>query len=111
MQLWMCTKKITSSILSVYTAVKEKLKPTPDKSHYTFNMRDISKTVQGICSAHPPATQDVISILRLWWHENTRVFADRLTNQTDRSILADLLKTQLEDIFETKTEDLFNAEV
>ena len=104
-------EKITSSILNVYIAVKEKLKPTPDKSHYTFNMRDISKTVQGICSAHPPATQHVLEILRLWWHENTRVFADRLTNPTDRTILADLLKTQLEEVFEVKPEDLFNAEV
>jgi len=103
-------QKIIESILRIYASVKEKLKPTPDKSHYTFNMRDISKTIQGICSAHPPATQDLLSILRLWWHENTRVFADRLTTPADRQMLADLLKSQVEETFEVKSQDVFNAE-
>eukprot|EP01022_Parablepharisma_sp_SALTPOND_P028499 TRINITY_DN71064_c2_g1_i1.p1 TRINITY_DN71064_c2_g1~~TRINITY_DN71064_c2_g1_i1.p1 ORF type:complete len:4083 (+),score=665.19 TRINITY_DN71064_c2_g1_i1:2435-14683(+) len=103
-------EKIIESILKVYASVKERLKPTPDKSHYTFNMRDISKTIQGICSAHPPATQDALSILRLWWHENTRVFADRLTTAADRAMLSDLLKSQAEETFGVKSEDLFNAE-
>ena len=102
--------KIIESTLKIYAVVKEKLKPTPDKSHYTFNMRDISKTIQGVCSAHPPATPDLPAILRLWWHENTRVFGDRLTNLTDRTMLSDLLKSQVEESFGVKAQDLFNAE-
>ena len=103
-------EKIINSILKVYTAIREKLKPTPDKAHYTFNMRDISKTIQGVCSAHPPATQNAPSMLRLWWHENTRVFGDRLTTAADRTILSELLGTEMKETFELSTEDLFNAE-
>ena len=31
------------STLEVYNTVAKELLPTPTKSHYTFNMRDISK--------------------------------------------------------------------
>ncbi len=102
--------KLLACILNIYAQVKDKLKPTPDKSHYTFNMRDVSKAVQGICSAHGPNTQEVVAIARLFWHESTRVFGDRLTNPKDRAMLADLLKSEVETGLTLKVEDLFNAE-
>ena len=39
---------ITRCTTIVYNAVKGKLRPTPAKSHYTFNTRDLSKVFQGI---------------------------------------------------------------
>ena len=39
---------VTRSSIAVYNAVKDRLRPTPNKSHYTFNTRDISKVFQGI---------------------------------------------------------------
>jgi len=41
---------VVDSTHVVFKAVAENLKPTPSKSHYTFNLRDISKIVQGVCS-------------------------------------------------------------
>jgi dynein heavy chain len=38
-------------VIEVYNTVKLKLKPTPAKSHYTFNLRDVAKCFQGICGA------------------------------------------------------------
>jgi dynein heavy chain, axonemal len=32
------------------------MKPTPSKSHYTFNLRDISKIFQGVVSANQKLT-------------------------------------------------------
>jgi len=34
---------IVEMTLKIYQTVMQKLKPTPNKSHYTFNLRDISK--------------------------------------------------------------------
>ena len=45
--LGLSDKLITSSI-DVYKTVCESLLPTPSKSHYTFNLRDLSKVFQGM---------------------------------------------------------------
>lgn len=42
---------LVSSVLSIYDTIRINLLPTPKKSHYTFNLRDISKVFQGVCSA------------------------------------------------------------
>jgi dynein heavy chain len=44
--------KLVEATKTVYSGVQTKLKPTPNKSHYTFNLRDISKIFQGACSAN-----------------------------------------------------------
>ena len=74
-------------MLRVYETVKAELLPTPSKSHYTFNLRDLSKVFQGICSASPKFTTEVVHVVRLWYHENMRVFHDRLTTAEDRQYL------------------------
>lgn len=63
------------------------LLPTPSKSHYTFNMRDIWKVFQGICSGHPKYTGDSVTFIKLWYNENMRVFHDRLTTELDRDYM------------------------
>ena len=65
--------------------------PTPSKSHYTFNLRDIWRVFQGMCSASPKHTVDVKNFLKLWYHENMRVFHDRLTTTEDRNYLKQML--------------------
>ena len=41
------TKQVVAASLDVYARCQEELLPTPAKSHYTFNLRDVSKVVQG----------------------------------------------------------------
>lgn len=36
--------------LDVYESVQKQLLPTPNKSHYTFNLRDVSKVFQVSCN-------------------------------------------------------------
>mmetsp|Transcript_20667 Transcript_20667/g.31543 ORF Transcript_20667/g.31543 Transcript_20667/m.31543 type:complete len:332 (-) Transcript_20667:728-1723(-) len=67
------------------------LKPTPNKSHYTFNLRDISRIAQGICIADRQHCREVLDLVRIWVHENKRVFGDRLIDDTDRKWLDTLL--------------------
>jgi len=60
------------------------MKPTPAKSHYTFNLRDFSKIIQGICLARKNEISEPDQMMRLWAHEATRVLGDRLINDDDR---------------------------
>lgn len=42
---------IVAATIGVYYASLESLKPTPEKPHYTFNLRDVSKVIQGVLMA------------------------------------------------------------
>jgi len=79
---------IISMTLRVYDNVLNgPLKPTPNKSHYTFNLRDISRIAQGICVADKGKANLPVHIIRQWVHESTRVFGDRLIDTKDRGWL------------------------
>lgn len=45
---------IVSATVDIYQAIKRDLLPTPAKSHYTYNMRDLSKVFQGIAMVGVP---------------------------------------------------------
>lgn len=60
--------KIIDSVISVYDKVKVDLLPTPSKSHYTFNLRDIWRVFQGICSANSKSLTSPQDLLKLWYH-------------------------------------------
>jgi len=60
------------------------MKPTPAKSHYTFNLRDFSKIIQGLCLVTKKEIEQADQMMRLWAHETTRVLGDRLINDEDR---------------------------
>jgi dynein heavy chain, axonemal len=47
---------LVDSTQNIFNAVAATLRPTPSKSHYTFNLRDISKVMQGVCAADPKET-------------------------------------------------------
>jgi dynein heavy chain len=41
-------KPIVNASVELYHRMAQELLPTPDKSHYTFNLRDLSKLFQGV---------------------------------------------------------------
>jgi dynein heavy chain, axonemal len=86
------------------------LKPIPRKSHYTFNLRDISKIFQGICSVTNQTVSAKIELIRLWYHENKRVFGDRLIENADRDWLDSELFRSSEEYFEAEKSDIYNTE-
>ena len=77
---------LSDSCLQVFEFAKQELLPTPSKSHYTFNLRDIWKVVQGICSANPKSINSTKALIHLWYHENMRVYHDRLVNKEDKDL-------------------------
>jgi len=101
---------LVAGSIEVYELICAQLKPTPAKFHYMFNLRDLSKVIQGIMMTKATSVGSVDSLAKLWVHEICRVFYDRLTNQEDKEWLGRLavtysgkyLKTQweYEDVFE-----------
>jgi dynein heavy chain len=68
-----------------------KFKPSSTKFHYSFTMRDISNVFQGLVTSKP-STLTEMEFIRLWFHECTRVFGDRLIDQNDVDAFNDVLK-------------------
>jgi dynein heavy chain len=69
--------------LSKAKMIQEQFRPTPAKSHYTYNLRDVSKIFQGIAKASPKAIKAENDMIKLWAHECLRVFSDRLISEAD----------------------------
>lgn len=42
------TKQLVQPTIELYSRITSELLPTPAKSHYTYNLRDMSKVFQGI---------------------------------------------------------------
>ncbi|XP_065087185.1 dynein axonemal heavy chain 6 [Ochlerotatus camptorhynchus] len=92
---------IIEAAVAVYERISEELLPTPKKSHYVFNLRDLSKCVQGILQADTSAYVNPIQMLRLFYHESMRIFYDRLICEEDKSYFKQLLQDCCEKYFET----------
>ncbi|KAF3826620.1 hypothetical protein GH733_009145 [Mirounga leonina] len=75
---------IVEAAVEIYNRMSVDLLPTPAKSHYVFNLRDLSKCVQGILQCDPGTIREEIQIFRLFCHECQRVFHDRLINNEDK---------------------------
>ena len=86
---------ITRASIAVYKSLVHELLPTPTKSHYLFNTRDLSKVIQGVTCATKQFYDSKESILQLWIHENLRVFSDRLCDDKDEVWLTRQMDTVL----------------
>ncbi|XP_067440238.1 dynein axonemal heavy chain 6 [Thunnus thynnus] len=80
-----CAGQIVDAAVEIYDRLSVDLLPTPAKSHYVFNLRDLSKCVQGILQCEPSQVRDKTQIFRLFCHECQRVFHDRLINNQDKT--------------------------
>jgi len=87
-----CTVESYKQIIKIFL-------PVPKKSHYIFNLRDLSKVFQGLSLATQKTLPELTSFIRLWVHEIRRVFSDRLLEEKDHiDFEALILNTITEDL-------------
>jgi dynein heavy chain len=86
-----CADQIVDAAVEIYGRMSTELLPTPAKSHYVFNLRDLSKCVQGILQVKSESIADKESVSRLFFHEAQRVFHDRLINNEDKQYFNTIL--------------------
>lgn len=55
---------IVNSAVEVYLKICAELLPTPAKSHYVFNLRDLSKSMQGVLQADAGYMRSPVAMLR-----------------------------------------------
>lgn len=84
--------KVVKATNKVFERIQEELKPTPLKTHYTFNLRDFSAVICGLTMAGKDSLTSANQLIRLWAHETCRVFGDRLINNDDRMWMLDCVK-------------------
>ena len=100
-------QKIVTATFKVYEKIQADLKPTPAKTHYTFNLRYFSKVVCGICLASKKDLKDTDTTIRLWAHECCRIFGDRLINNEDRMWMLECIKEFTRNPFGSNFDTLF----
>ncbi|CAI8029533.1 Dynein heavy chain 6, axonemal [Geodia barretti] len=84
-------ESIVRASVEIYGRMSTDLLPTPAKSHYIFNLRDLSKCIQGVLQADPGVIREHDQIFRLYCHEAQRVFHDRLINKEDKTYFYGML--------------------
>lgn len=55
---------IVNAAVEVYLKICSELLPTPAKSHYVFNLRDLSKSMQGVLQANAAYMRSPQAMLR-----------------------------------------------
>lgn len=94
--LAMYAEQIIKMAVDNYGEAKKVFLPTPTKSHYTFNLRDMSKVVQGMTMCGNECIEDKDYLVKLYMHETYRVFRDRLIDDNDKNLFNEMTTQTLE---------------
>ena len=101
---------VVAATISIYNTCRAELLPTPLKSHYLFNLRDVASVIQGVMQCSPKKLKEANDLTRVWCHEMCRVFSDRFTDETDMEYFANLQKTTVDEKFGVKYTDVVKSE-
>ena len=107
-------ESIVSASVQIYQMATKELLPTPSKSHYTYNLRDLSGVFQGMLMIAADSVESERCVVDLWLHETSRVFRDRLTDKNDRmwfdNLCAKLLQQYMPEFTGAIASDLYFGE-
>ena len=76
------------------------MKPTPLKVHYAFNYRECFKFVTSFCRVEGNYLKSEAAIVKLFYHECIRQYADKILMRHDLAWFKDTLKKLIWDHFD-----------
>ncbi|OAF65946.1 hypothetical protein A3Q56_06301 [Intoshia linei] len=97
---------LVDALIEIHSKITSEMLPTPEKLHYTFNMRDLAKIIQGMTMFDASKHDNINDVYPLWYHESMRVYQDRLINDQDRKFFDEIFESVLFDKFEIKLDDI-----
>jgi len=96
---------IVKASVEIFFKISQDLLPTPVKCHYTFNLRDPAKLVQGMLMVSVnDSMKDRNDLVDLFLHEASRQFRDRLVDDKDREWFNGLLQEKVNSNLGTKVD-------
>nr|NP_001262793.1 dynein heavy chain at 93AB, isoform C [Drosophila melanogaster]AGB96173.1 dynein heavy chain at 93AB, isoform C [Drosophila melanogaster] len=99
------TPNIVAATIALHNKCLQVFLPTAIKSHYIFNLRDISNVFQGLLFSSTECLTGSTDLIRLWQHETQRVYSDKLTDDKDidsfTKMQHDIVKKSFEEIDES----------
>ncbi|CAJ1415305.1 unnamed protein product [Effrenium voratum] len=101
---------VVKSTIQLYEDMSAEMLPTPAKSHYTFNLRDLAKVHLGICRCHKKSMEAADDLARCWAHEAHRVFFDRLVTKDDQQWFQAKINDILKENFKKEWKALVKVE-
>ena len=104
-----CIEQVVSSTLRIHKFAISSLLPTPEKTHYIFNLRDFSRVILGVLLSTPESMEDLRAMKRLWVHEALRVYYDRLVDDLDKANLFAQIVDVTQECMNEKLDDLLDG--
>ena len=103
-------KHLVRGVIEIHKSVSAKFLPSAVRFHYNFNMREMVDIFQGLLTITPELYTTAPQCVRLWMHECTRVFGDRLTTAAESSRFRKLLVDACKKNFEEHSDETVLAE-
>ncbi|CAH1253163.1 DNAH9, partial [Branchiostoma lanceolatum] len=96
---------LVNASLGLHSKMTSSFLPTAIKFHYVFNLRDLSNIFQGMLFSMPDCVKAPLDLVRLWLHEASRVYGDKLIEDKDMEAFAKLQVDYAKKYFEDMNED------
>ena len=94
----------------VHLAVADRFVPSAVKFHYQWNLRALAAVFQGMCSTSPATFKKPEQIARLYMHEASRVYSDRMIAESDCEGFSEILIKAVDTHFGEYEKDVIKAE-
>ena len=98
---------LTQATIELHSRVVKDFLPTAILFHYQWNMRELFNIFQGLCKANVKLHNDPTILVRLWSHECTRTFRDRMPSEIDAVKYDDHLTQVQRQFFNDMPADVF----